>query len=544
VYRWAAIPLVPDVPRLIELPDQERFSQTYLDNLAATLAGADANEQAFRALGIQQFEERSDYATIFKTLPTPAITGNFRSDTTFARQRLQGANVLEITDARLLGYVLSDKVALDDSTFRAVIGRGIDEDESDDSDHGFLRRLTLQDAVHEGLVFVADYTALGSAPTKAGRFVGGPVAVFVVARKTGALIPVAIQISQPADPKNLLTPLDGLSWEVAKLTVHNADALMHQLVRHLGQTHFALESFALATHNELAPNHPLHLLMKPHFEFIFAINELANRVLVNPGGQIDRIAPTPLLTSFQLGNGAVKDFQSRYPDFGFQADLKRRGVGTGSRLKEFPYRDDGSLVWQALRRYVDDYVRVYYRSHSDVRKDYELQNWLTRLRRPIAPGISTGGFGVQSLPEVLTDTSSLVLLLTDLIFRAGPHHTALTIPSLYEYQTFIPNVPGSLYRSPADFDVSSEVELIEFLPDVEQTLGQLRTLVQLGTKYDDKRFGDFGASSFSHHPAAIASADLRSRLRKVEKKILQRNRHRSTDYRVFLPDIMSNSTAY
>eukprot|EP00976_Prorocentrum_cordatum_P057096 1151514-Prorocentrum_minimum.AAC.1 len=42
---------------------------------------------------------------------------------------------------------------------------------------------------------------------------------------------------------------------------------------------------------------------------------------------------------------------------------------------DFPWREDGLLIWAALVDYVKDYVGLYYSSDEDVAEDKELQDW-------------------------------------------------------------------------------------------------------------------------------------------------------------------------
>ncbi|MDB9309816.1 lipoxygenase family protein [Aphanizomenon sp. CS-733/32] len=43
---------------------------------------------------------------------------------------------------------------------------------------------------------------------------------------------------------------------------------------HLCRTHFVMEPFAVVTPRQLAQNHPLRILLKPHFRFMLANNDL------------------------------------------------------------------------------------------------------------------------------------------------------------------------------------------------------------------------------------------------------------------------------
>ena len=41
-------------------------------------------------------------------------------------------------------------------------------------------------------------------------------------------------------------------------------------------------------------------------------------------------------------------------------DIVARGVGADSALGDYPYRDDGLLVWNAIESWAKAYVRTYY----------------------------------------------------------------------------------------------------------------------------------------------------------------------------------------
>eukprot|EP00951_Prasinocladus_malaysianus_P047674 scaffold651492_cov45-Prasinocladus_malaysianus.AAC.1 len=65
----------------------------------------------------------------------------------------------------------------------------------------------------------------------------------------------------------------------------------------------------------------------------------------------------------------------RLEDMGLPQDLLRRGFDGNEKVPEYPYRDDGMLVWGALVDFVLDYLKAYYGSDYDVMADEELQNW-------------------------------------------------------------------------------------------------------------------------------------------------------------------------
>ncbi|MBC6423404.1 MAG: hypothetical protein GDA38_19225 [Hormoscilla sp. SP12CHS1] len=122
---------------------------------------------------------------------------------------------------------------------------------------------------------------------------------------------------------------------IAKIVAQMAEFTIFELIRHLGQTHLALEPIALATARELAQNHPLHVLLQPHFELTMAIDAFGDRVLVNPGGGVDLILP------------GILDSRVRF--FGPSADRERPPMSCagatrqGGRLwTRFPQPDQSS----------------------------------------------------------------------------------------------------------------------------------------------------------------------------------------------------------
>ena len=51
----------------------------------------------------------------------------------------------------------------------------------------------------------------------------------------------------------------------------------------------------------------------------------------------------------------------RFGDTALPENLVDRGFDGLEMLDEYPYRDDGKLVWQALYDYVTQYLKTYYR---------------------------------------------------------------------------------------------------------------------------------------------------------------------------------------
>ena len=530
--KYQLVSRLPNAVRVETLPPQEALSEGYVNNRAILAEQIIANQQTFLT-NPKPFETLDDYAAVFPVLPAPDIVNNFRSDTVFATQRLSGPNPMELTNVLALNYRLQEKLGITDEIFQTVLGA---------ARRSKRVRETLNSATREGSLFVTDYAILDSVNPQENRFVPAPIALYFADKRRDAwrLIPIAIQLGQTPGESLLCTPLDGVDWTLAKLIAQMADFYVHEMVRHLGQTHLALEPIVLATVRSLAARHPVNVLLKPHFEFIMAINHRSDELLINPGGIVETVLGGTLESSLNLVNQGVSELFSNFSNFAFPSNLRLRGVDDRSLMRYFPYRDDGLLVWSALAQYVSQYIGIYYRSNRDVREDFELQNWLQTLRT----AISDGGFGVVSLPERLTNRDQLIDLLTQIIFTAGPQHSAIGWTQ-YQYMAFIPNMPGAIYQPiPTEKGtVRDENSLTPFLPDTTLTFAQVNTFASVGTKYDPKAFTDFGANSFQDPRAIAVLADFQGRLEWVEKLISKRNKRRKECYPGFLPSRMANSTS-
>jgi hypothetical protein len=56
--------------------------------------------------------------------------------------------------------------------------------------------------------------------------------------------------------------------------------------------------------------------------------------------------------------------------------LSKNNKGT---LDEFPFLDDGTLVWDAMYEYVGEYISHYYSSNEDVINDNEIRDWIREI---------------------------------------------------------------------------------------------------------------------------------------------------------------------
>lgn len=470
-----------------------------------------------------------DYAVLFQELDLPAIAHTYREDETFAEQRVSGANpmwIRRLTD-------LPDHFALREEHFRASREN---TNRAEDS---------LAAAQAEGRLYLADYGLLDgiecSAYPSAQKYLSAPLALFV-APPTGSgataprdLQPVAIQLGQRPEPNSLLTPADGWAWLMAKTRVQTADGNCHQAISHLGQTHLPLEAFVLASHRCLARTHPLFVLLSPHLEGTLSINESANTSLLAPEGGVDVVLAGTIEVSREIAAQAAARWS--FDDAAFPRELALRGVDDTSALPNYPYRDDGLLIWAAIEEWAQSYVAIYYPSDAVVQADLELQAWVAEL-------ISPSGGRIRGLGQEgrIQTQAYLVHVLTTLIFTASAVHAAVNFPQCTE-MTYVPNWPLASF-TPAG-GPTSEQAYLDLLPPLDVAHMQVSLGYLLGSIYYTQ-LGHYPKTLvfdyFSDRRVHEAERRFVDRLASAEELIEERNRHRRAPYLHLLPSRIPQST--
>ncbi|MBN8611524.1 MAG: lipoxygenase [Deltaproteobacteria bacterium] len=405
-------------------------------------------------------------------------------DELFAWQRLAGANpmVIEGLDA------LPERMPVTEEHFAAAMKiAGISGD-------------SLERALGEGRLFVADYHRFEGAQNgkngETAKWLYAPIALFVRPVSGPALLPVAIQCGQtPGDAYPIWTPADGPRWKMARTIVQIADGNDHETRQHLGKAHGVMEAVVLAGMRNLPPQHPLHVLLTPHFETTLQINDSAKNSLVAPGGGVDHVLGGTLETSVRLT--ALGLAELRIDEASPIKQLALRKVDDTSRLPVYPYRDDAIDVWGAISRFVSAYVELYYADDERVASDTELAAFLAEL------GSQDGG----RLVGVPTVTTRAVLseLVASLIFIASAQHSALNYAQ-FEYMGMIPNMPGAGYApAPTRDTPDAESSYVDLLPPLDIAIEHFTLAYELS----NIRRNHLGEYPFLHwkDPAARALAD-------------------------------------
>lgn len=409
----------------------------------------------------------------------PAGTRWLDDDLCFAAERLVGPNPMVIQR-------VSDAAGLRREVDLADLLLRWDRTRLDNELYGVLSSfdpatslsITLEDLRDGGALFVCDYGLLDGLPD--GAWQGTPrhaepcIGLFA-SHATLGLLPLAIQVgNQHGAPQYLPTETDPTRWAWAKSVLRVADLIHHEMVSHLGRSHFRLGEMVARVHALIPGVHPVGALMEPHTTGVVFNNNVGMALLMGNQGMVDELLGPTLAACRGLADDALAtcDWFCVHPAH----DLRDRGV---VGLPFFPYRDDAEALWDAFYAYAHDvlddfYGAVPFRPSTDV----FLQHLDTDLRA-VQPPARTDG-----LPVILThDVDGLAELVADWMFMAGPQHAAVNYPQ-WDFTMNPAGMPGAHYTDPT----AGPVPLVQALPPVARYVRQIEVLWLLS----QRRVGHLG----------------------------------------------------
>lgn len=520
-YKWDHQNLDP-LPLIDTVPVEELFNPRYLAGRNIASAGIAENNLKIKAEILLGPLELRDYEGFFPVLPRPSTMQLWRTDVSFAEQRISGVNPLVLRQAT---KTLLDGLPFKDSQVDSVLGTDSQQ-----------KPYTLQSAIAEGLLYIADYrhfaTVRGGTNAAGPKFLPAPIALFAWRRlglaDRGELVPVAIvkRAGQRA-----ISPRDrALDWLMAKLAVQIADANHHEMSSHLCRTHFVMEPFAVATARTLDDDHPVAILLKPHFRFLLANNDMGKRLLISKGGTVEQLMAGTLEESLNMVKASYREWD--FTRCAFEQDIQDRGMSDANLFPHYPYRDDGRQVWRVLDVFAREYVELYYSTDADVQQDAELQAWVAEL-------VSPNAGKVVGFPDI-QDRQTLQSVLTNLLFINGPLHSAVNFPQ-YEFMAFCPNMPLAAYTEFKE-DNSEMEDLLRALPPAKYAVQQLDTVRLLTAyRYDKLGFYDEGDFEETDPQLKVILGNLRQNLATIERSIELDNTARPIPYMGLLPSQIINS---
>jgi arachidonate 15-lipoxygenase len=471
-----------------------------------------------------------DYENILQSITPPISIHHWHEDWYFAWQRLTGVNPDLLTRVRAHDNTFFQQLPITNTQFQQAIGN------SDDS---------LDAAIAEGRLFFNNFELLDKIPTGVTsdswrKYLFAPIGLFYVNRqRTSGLLPVAIQCHQkPGADNPIFTPAsDRYAWLMAKTAFQVADSNYQGMVPHGAYCHIMMGTVAICTYRTLAPNHPIRVLLHPHFEFTIPIDAATNQIVIAPGGN------TPTLQSVSL-QGAIEVTQRALAQFDWTEQsamtaLKLRGTRSPHILPEYPYRDDIVLSWQAIYRFVTRYIRLYYTSNADVVGDREVQNWLRELGAP--EGGNIRGMGNQGTVSTVRE---LITLVAQIMLRATSYHAAVNY-SVFPAMGYAVNMPGAAFSPFPLYETDStgrkipktqysQADFLELLPTRALAVGQLAD-VYVVSNVIANHMGQYECSYFVDRRVRPLVEEFQSALRQIEFEIQEHNKDRRLPYEILIP---------
>nr|KAG5707441.1 hypothetical protein BaRGS_011945 [Batillaria attramentaria] len=372
-----------------------------------------------------------------------------------------------------------------------------------------------------------------------GKVLPAPIALFYV-NDNKHLMPIAIQLfQQPAADNPVFFPSDDpYTWLLAKMWYNLAEGNKHQIATHLYLTHLTMESFTLATHRELSGSHPIFRLLKPHYMFTLHVNIKGRASFFGPTGAFSTLLNTGSDNALRLGAESLWKWRVNVEGTLPKA-LEDRGMLDKNVLPDFPYRDDGLRIYNAVQNYVENYVNLYYKDDVVLLADTEIQSWAEQLSTPR----DRGGYGIKGMPLTegkLASRDDLVLVATCVIFTSTAQHAAVNYPH-YDQYSFLPNYPTLLLGEPPKHkSTRGESDIVQLLPPKDLYLPFLRLMVFLTQRGVQPLGTPLG--SFIVDPAAVRlGVKFQEDLREIEKELVARNEERDPQYDYLYPSLIPNS---
>ncbi|KFK26685.1 hypothetical protein AALP_AA8G279900 [Arabis alpina] len=360
------------------------------------------------------------------------------------------------------------------------------------------------------------------------------------------LRPVAIELTRPSNVnkpqwKKVFTPgYDATScwlWKLAKAHVVSHDAGYHQLITHWLRTHCCMEPYIIAANRQLSSMHPIYRLLHPHFRYTMEINARARQSLINAGGIIE--------TCFWPGKYALElssdvyDKLWRFDMEGLPADLIRRGLavkdetaeygGVRLTIPDYPFANDGLMLWDALKEWVTNYVKHYYPDARLIILDNELQEWWSEVRN-----IGHGDKKDEPWWPVLKTQDDLIYVVTTIAWVASGHHAAVNFGQ-YGYGAYFPNRPTTARRK-MPVEEPTEEELKEFYEEPEKVLlktfpsqkqaTQVMVVLDLLSTHspDEEYIGEQPEASWVNDPVVYAAYErFKDKIQCLERVIDEKN---------------------
>ncbi|XP_059367610.1 polyunsaturated fatty acid 5-lipoxygenase-like isoform X1 [Carassius carassius] len=533
LFRWKewrpGFPLSIDASSSTELHLDMQFEAAKSVDFSLNYITAIRNLGLNKFLKLSSWKDIADFEKIFvkiKNSESEYVMQNWNKDYFFGYQFLNGSNPVIISKC----MNLPDKFAVTQEMVEGSLDRG----------------LTLQEELKAGNIYIADYAIMEGVQANATdpdtkQYLAPPFCL-LYKNSQNEILPIAIQLSRQTTVgvgNTVFLPSDNqYDWMLAKMWVKYADFTVHQVVTHLLRTHLISEVFAIAMYRQLAAVHPVFKLLIPHVRFTIAINTAAREKLICKSGLFEKANGTGGIGIVEVIQKAMKTLT--YKSLCFPEAMKARGVDNKEDLPNYYYRDDGMMVWEAVKSFVSDVVKIYYSSDETVQEDKEIQAFVQDV---CFSGMKNSPKECE-FPNSLKTREQLVEYLTVVIFTASAQHAAVNFGQ-YDWFSWIPNSPCTMRKPPPTQKGQVDMRYImESLPDRGRSSWHLGAVWALSQYQDEELFlGVYPDKHFTEQSVIEATKTFRKKLFEVTNIIKSRNEKLKLPYWYLSPDRIPNSVA-
>nr|XP_043622524.1 probable linoleate 9S-lipoxygenase 5 isoform X2 [Erigeron canadensis] len=484
---------------------------------------------------------RSDGEGLFKYSTPEVIKANlsaWSTDEEFAREMLAGVNPVSIQLLREFPPTSKLDEKLYGNQNSSIRSNHIKE---------HLDGLKVDEAIKSKRLFILDHhdpimpyvKRINATSTKVYA-----TRTLLFLQKDGTLKPIAIELSLPhpddekygAISKVFIPAKDGVEatlWNLAKTYVAVNDSGVHQLISHWLNTHAVIEPFIIATNRQLSVMHPINKLLHPHFRDTMNINATSRNILINSKGILERTF-FPGKYSIEMSSKIYKDWV--FPNHALPTDLILRGMaiedsksphGLRLTIEDYPYGVDGLEIWSAIKSWVDDYCKFYYKNDEMVQNDNELQSWWKEVREK--------GHGDLKNKPWWPDMSSVQDVIdncTIIIWVSSALHAAVNFGQ-YPYAGYPPNRPTLSRRlmpepNTPEYDELKEDQQKAFLKTVTPQLQSLLSvsLIEILSRHtsDEIYLGQRECPKWTMDAEPLLAFEkFGNKLKEIEQKIVKLN---------------------
>ncbi|KAF5447856.1 hypothetical protein F2P56_033375, partial [Juglans regia] len=202
-------------------------------------------------------------------------------------------------------------------------------------------------------------------------------------------------------------------------------------------------------------------------------------------------------------------------------------------IEDYPFANNGLLLWDTIKEWVSDYVNYYYPNPTVIESDQELHEWWTEIRT-----VGHGDKKDESWWPVLNTPTDLVQIITTIIWVTSGHHAAVNFGQ-YTYAGYFPNRPTIARNNmpseePCDefctnFLRKPEGALLQCFPSQLQAIRIMAVLDILSNHSPDKEYlGEAIEPAWAENRHIKAAFErFNGRLKKLEGIIDERNANRN-----------------